>query len=64
MSPMKGSLTSAFAFLTLWKRIIHFPPKYKSLTETARPNERDIIPLSISSSLPISLGRLKDVLII
>ena len=64
VSPMKGSLTSAFVFLIRLEHTIRVSSKNKSLTRKARPTNGESSPQSFSTSLPISLGRLKDELII
>jgi hypothetical protein len=47
VSPMKGSLTSAFVFLIRRVHIIRVSSKNKSLTGKARPNRRGILPAVI-----------------
>ena len=47
VSPMKGSLTSAFVFLIRLEHTIRVSSKNKSLTGKARPNRRGILPAVI-----------------
>ena len=47
VSPMKGSLTSAFVFLIRWEHTIRVSSKNKSLARKARPNRRGTVPAVI-----------------
>ena len=65
VSPMKGSFTSAFVFFIRREYTIHASSK-KTKTLPERQGQKTGIdfPQQYGLSLPISLGRLKDVLII
>ena len=64
VSPMKGSFTSAFVFFIRRKRTIQASSEKQKPHLKGKAKKTAVSPQSHISSLPISLGRLKDVLII